>query len=112
MDDIFEVPEQKKSDSEENDKKTDVSITTQTVRDIPIELNIMGLTFDEAQPEVDKYIDRAILLDYSRIRILHGKGTGRLRKKIWKHLKDDLGLSNLYLAPQTEGGSGVTIIEL
>jgi Mismatch repair ATPase (MutS family) len=67
------------------------------------------MTFDEARQEIDQYIDKALLLNRQKIRILHGKGTGQLRKKVWDYLKDDPRISEYYPAPENEGGSGVTI---
>lgn len=108
--DIYEVPKHREKNADQ--MAPQVTITSDVTHEIPFELNIMGLTFDEAQPQVDKYIDQAILLDYSRIRILHGKGSGQLREKVRFHLKSDPRLKDFYPAPRAEGGNGVTILEL
>ncbi len=110
--DLYQVPKGEKA--ENIGKKSDKSIVihTEASHDFSFELNIIGLTFGEAQPEIDKYIDKAILLDLQRIRILHGKGTGQLRKKIWNYLKTNIHISDYYSAPEKEGGSGVTIAVL
>jgi Mismatch repair ATPase (MutS family) len=61
---------------------------------------------------LDKYLDKAILLNYPKVRILHGKGTGQLRRKIWEHLKHDRRIKEFVSAPLQEGGDGVTVVLL
>lgn len=107
--DLYQVPKSEKVKSLSKKSDESVIIHTEVNQDFTLELNIMGLTFGEAQPEIDKYIDKAILLDLQKIRILHGKGTGQLRKKIWNYLKTNIHISDYYPAPEKEGGSGVTI---
>jgi len=107
--DLYQVPENKKVEKLNKMPDKSAIVHTEVSYDFALELNIMGLTFGEAQPEIDKYIDKAILLDLQKIRILHGKGTGQLRKKIWDYLKTNIHISDYYSAPEKEGGSGVTI---
>ena len=107
--DLYQVPKSEKVKNLSKKSDESVIIHTEVNQDFTLELNIMGLTFGEAQPEIDKYIDKAILLDLQKIRILHGKGTGQLRKKIWNYLKTNIHISDYYPAPEKEGGSGVTI---
>ncbi len=111
MNDIYQVPPGKtkrsKTDSDDN-----VSITADFEREIPFEINVMGLTYSEAEPVIEKYIDRAVVMDYTRIRILHGKGTGRLRRQIRDKLDNDTRVAEFSYAPNSEGGSGVTILKL
>jgi len=112
-DDIYKVPQNKiANNSPEKTKDDNVSVFSDFDREIPFEINIMGLTFEEAKPVIEKYIDRAIVMDYKKIRILHGKGTGRLRRKIWDYLKDDGRLEDFYSPSSAEGGTGVTILVL
>jgi DNA mismatch repair protein MutS2 len=107
--DLYQVPENKKVGKISIKADKSAVIHTEVSYDFGLELNIIGLTFGEAQPKIDKYIDKAILLDLQKIRILHGKGTGQLRKKIWEYFKKDSRISDYYSAPEKEGGSGVTI---
>lgn len=79
---------------------------------IKSELNVIGMTVDEAVMEVDKYIDDACLSHLAKIRIVHGKGTGALRSGIHNYLSRCQVVKNYYLAAHGEGDAGVTIVEL
>ena len=107
--DIFKIPEgQKKNQRAKNSKKF-VSVHSEISYDFPFELNVIGFSFEEARPEIDKYIDKAILFDLDKVQIVHGKGTGELRKKIWNYLKSDTRISDYFSPPEQEGGIGVTV---
>ncbi len=108
--DIYEVPKGREHVDHKED--ADISIHANIDNDFAFELNLMGLTFDEARIELDKYIDKAILLNYPKVRILHGKGTGQLRRKIHGYLKDDRRIKEYRSAPLQEGGDGVTVVFL
>ena len=54
---------------------------------VPLEINVIGLTVDEALPVVDKYLDDCVLHNLASCRIVHGMGTGRLRSEIHKMLR-------------------------
>ena len=76
------------------------------------ELNVIGKTTDEAIDAVDKFLDEASLASVSRIRIIHGHGTGALRKAITEMLKGHPHVERFAPAPQDQGGSGATLVEL
>ena len=76
------------------------------------ELNVMGKTVDEACFEIDKYLDDAVLAHISRVTIIHGKGTGALRKGIWQYLKKHPLVQSYHSGEFGEGEYGVTIVEL
>ena len=76
------------------------------------EINVLGMTVDEAVGEIDKYIDDAYLANLSQITIIHGKGTGALRIGIHKYLKKNSHIKSYRLGVYGEGENGVTIIEL
>lgn len=79
------------------------------------EINVIGCTVDEAAGRVQRYLDDAALGGLERVRIIHGKGTGRLRRGIWELLKASArgGLvAGFHLASFEEGGAGATIVEL
>jgi DNA mismatch repair protein MutS2 len=67
---------------------------------------------DEAVEAVDKFIDDAILAGLHRVDIIHGKGTGALRKKITEYLKTHHSIKSFRLGEWNEGGMGVTVVEL
>lgn len=80
--------------------------------DIPSELNVIGQRADEAVEAVDKFLDAASLAGTSQLRIIHGHGTGALRRAIGELLKDHPHVARFNPAPQDQGGSGATVVEL
>jgi len=76
------------------------------------ELKLLGLTFDEAQPLIDEFIDKAMISGLHNLRIVHGKGTGALRTKVRDYLKKKKQVKSIGTPPQEMGGSGVTVISL
>ncbi|MBX2993106.1 MAG: endonuclease MutS2 [Bacteroidetes bacterium] len=80
----------------------------EVVRDI----DLRGMTSEEAVPLVDKFIDTAILTGLHRVDIIHGKGTGALRKKVTEFLSHHPRVKSYRLAEWNEGGSGATVVEL
>ncbi len=76
------------------------------------ELNVIGRTTDEAVAAVDKFLDEASLASLSQVRIIHGHGTGALRRVITEMLKDHPHVARFTAAPQEQGGSGATLVEL
>lgn len=81
-------------------------------KSISPEINIIGLTVDEAIYIVDKYIDDALLSNLNSIRIVHGKGTGKLRNGIHSFLKNHSHVRSFRLGTFGEGEMGVTIVEI
>ena len=75
------------------------------------EINLLGKTVDEAIAELDKYLDDALLAHLSPVRIVHGKGTGALRKGIHNYLRRQKYIKEFHLASFGEGDAGVTIVE-
>ncbi len=76
------------------------------------EINVIGLTVDEAISKIDKYLDDALLSNLSQITIIHGKGTGALRKGIHEYLKKQKHVADYRNGEFGEGDMGVTIVEL
>ncbi|MBQ1490951.1 MAG: endonuclease MutS2 [Blautia sp.] len=77
---------------------------------VPLEINLLGKTVDEAIQELDKYLDDAYLAHLENVRIVHGKGTGALRKGIHDYLKKQKRVSSYRLGEFGEGDAGVTIV--
>lgn len=75
------------------------------------EINLIGKTVDEALGELDKYLDDAYLAHLHTVRIVHGKGTGALRKAVHNHLKHQKYIKSFHLGEFGEGDAGVTIAE-
>ena len=76
------------------------------------EIDIRGETGDDGWFMVDKYLDDALLLKVQSVRIIHGKGTGLLRKHIWNMLKKDRRVASYRMGTFGEGDAGVTVVEL
>lgn len=74
------------------------------------EINLLGLTVDEAIVQLDKYLDDAYIAHLSQVRVVHGKGTGALRAGIHKHLKRLKYVKEFRLGEIGEGDTGVTIV--
>jgi len=85
--------------------------------DIPIaaptwEVNVIGLRADEALPVVEKALDQALLGGLISVSIIHGKGTGRLRKAVWDYLTGHTLVKSFRSGDVQRGGEGVTVVEL
>ena len=76
------------------------------------EINVIGLTVDDAITKIDKYLDDALLSNLSQVTIIHGKGTGALRKGIHDYLKRQKHVASFRNGEFGEGDMGVTILEL
>jgi DNA mismatch repair protein MutS2 len=76
------------------------------------ELNLIGKTTDEAVDLADKFLDAAFLNGLSEVRIIHGHGTGALRKAITEFLREHPHVAKFASAPQDKGGSGAMQVEL
>jgi len=74
--------------------------------------NLLGKRVDEALGEIDQFIDDAVLAGLSPVRIVHGKGTGALRKATHEYLSRDKRVLSFRLGGDGEGGDGVTVAEL
>ena len=74
------------------------------------ELNLHGMFVKEALDITIKYLDDAVLAGLPSVRILHGKGTGALRKAVHEELRENTLVSNYQFAPFDQGGEGVTVV--
>lgn len=100
------------TDNSQRNKTGVGTIVSTKARDISNELDLRGLTVDEALLVTEKYLDDAFLAGLSQISIIHGKGTGALRSAITKLLKRHHGIKAYRVGGFNEGGHGVTIAEL
>jgi DNA mismatch repair protein MutS2 len=76
------------------------------------ELNLIGKTTDEARDAADKFLDEATLHSLPRVRIIHGHGTGALRRAIAELLRDHPHVASFAPAPPDQGGAGATVVQL
>ncbi len=91
---------------------TVVSIKRENVNTIKNEINVIGLTLDDALLQVEKFIDSAILSNFEEVRIVHGKGLKILSTGIQKMLKNHRGVESFRFGKFGEGENGVTIAKL
>ena len=76
------------------------------------EIDLRGMTGDEAWLAVDKYLDEVMLAGLHTVRLIHGKGTGALKAALWRMLKGDGRISSYRIGQYGEGDGGVTVVEL
>ncbi|MBQ8603787.1 MAG: endonuclease MutS2 [Oscillospiraceae bacterium] len=81
-------------------------------RDSNTEINLLGMTVDDAILEVDRFLDNGIMQRLNVLYIIHGKGTGALRSGIHQHLRKHPHVRTFRLGTYGEGESGVTVVEL
>ncbi len=103
--------------TDENEKKeTEIPkgqpLLKGTVEEPSSELNVIGLTVEDALPEVDKFIDQALLHGLEKVQIIHGVGSGRLRDAIGRYLNGHRAVRSLSSGETMKGGRGMTIVEL
>jgi DNA mismatch repair protein MutS2 len=80
--------------------------------DARAELNLIGRTTDEAVDEADKFLDEAYLNGFQMVRIIHGHGTGALRRAIADFLRNHPHVARFAPASPSQGGAGATVVEL
>ena len=76
------------------------------------EVNVIGCTVDDAIARVEKFLDESTVSDQQVVRIIHGHGTGQLRRGLAAFLKEHPLVAKFDLAPTNQGGGGVTVVEL
>ncbi|MDD2370709.1 MAG: endonuclease MutS2 [Firmicutes bacterium] len=82
------------------------------IGNIPMEIDVRGLNVDECIYKLEKYLDQAVLSKYPFIRIIHGMGTGALRKGIWEYLQRLSYIKSFRYGEANEGSIGATIVYL
>lgn len=79
---------------------------------VPSEINLIGLTTDEATDALDRYLDRAALAGLTQVRVIHGIGTGALRKAVEAFLLTHPHVESFARADRRQGGDGATLVSL
>lgn len=103
---------EKSKKEQKTTQKNTVSSSINKSKDISSEVMLIGMTVDEAIPVLEKYIDDAYLSNIGSIRIVHGKGTGTLKKAVHNLLSKHPHIKSYRLGMYGEGDSGVTIAEI
>jgi DNA mismatch repair protein MutS2 len=81
-------------------------------RETATELNLIGWRVSDALPHLDKYIDEAVAAGLQRVRIIHGKGSGRLRAAVHELLTSHPQVKTYMPCGLNEGGWGATLVEI
>jgi DNA mismatch repair protein MutS2 len=89
-----------------------VNVELQPREGLLSELNVIGCTVDEALTRVERFLDESTVTDIQELRIVHGHGTGQLRRAIASMLKEHPLVADVATAPQNQGGGGATIVTL
>ncbi len=92
--------------------RVSVNLQVQSRDDVPTDLNVIGCTVDEALSRAEKFLDEMLLADQRVVRIIHGHGTGQLRRAFGEFLQRHPFVASHQPAPHEQGGSGVTVVEL
>lgn len=101
----------KSNDKEEVESVVTHMVKTSSNQAVKTELDLRGKRYEEAIGDLEKYIDEAIMQGHARVTIIHGKGTGALRKGVEQFIRTHPQIKSSRLGAQNEGGSGVTIVE-
>jgi DNA mismatch repair protein MutS2 len=104
---LSEIKKEKQEERKANAKTSYRPIRTGGVT---TELNIIGKTFNDALPDVEKFLDTALAAGFSPVRIIHGKGSGALRRQIHEYLDRQSFVTQYKLDDVDGGGAGVTLV--
>ncbi|MCI1248211.1 MAG: endonuclease MutS2 [Megasphaera sp.] len=104
---LSEIKKEKQEERRANAKTSYRPIRTGGVT---TELNIIGKTFNDALPDVEKFLDTALAAGFSPVRIIHGKGSGALRRQIHEYLDRQSFVTQYKLDDVDGGGAGVTLV--
>ncbi len=100
------------TEKKDNGKKKSGSRGPRKIMEAKSEVDVRGFIGDDAIFVVDKFLDDAVLSGLVNVRIIHGKGTGALRKVLWDYFKRDKRISEFRMGTFGEGDSGVTVVTL
>jgi len=101
---------QKKKPAQKSAVRSSVSV--ERSNQFKSEIDLRGMTGDEAWLAVDKYLDDAIMYNMQVVHLIHGKGTGALKNALWKFLRGDKRIASFRIGRYGEGDGGVTVVEL
>ena len=109
---FLEKPKNMKDDLTKSPTSSYSTKGTSKTKTANSEINVIGLTVDEAIPLVDKFLDDCFLAKLQTARIVHGKGTGKLRQGIHSFLKKNKRVKSYRIGTYGEGEMGVTVVEM
>jgi DNA mismatch repair protein MutS2 len=92
--------------------KVSVRVDLQPRETMPVDLNVIGCSVDEALAKAERFLDESLLNDQRTIRVIHGYGTGQLKRALAGFLQQHPLVAKVATAPPDQGGGGVTVVEL
>ncbi|HMB81323.1 MAG TPA: Smr/MutS family protein, partial [Vicinamibacterales bacterium] len=92
--------------------RVSVNVELQPRDGTPSDLNVIGCTVDEALTRAERFLDESLLTDQRVIRLIHGYGTGQLKRALTGFLQQHPLVARFATAPPEQGGGGVTVVEL
>jgi len=96
--------------AETQETKQQVIVKSSRSSHVSSELDLRGKRYEEAMKDLDLYIDAAILANYPRVTIIHGRGTGAIQQGVHKTLRSHRSVASFEFAPMNTGGNGATIV--
>ncbi len=93
-------------------KKSQSTVSVDRSNTFKSEIDLRGMTGEEAWLAVDKYLDDAVMYNMKSVHLIHGKGTGALKNALWKFLRGDKRIASFRIGKYGEGDGGVTVVEL
>jgi DNA mismatch repair protein MutS2 len=92
--------------------RINVHVELQPREGMPTDLNVIGCTVDEAIARAQRFLDESLLTDLRVVRLIHGYGTGQLKRALTGFLQQHPLVARFAAAPPGQGGGGVTVVEL
>ena len=99
-------------EQKDENKKTNNFIFKRNNDNISLDVNVIGKNTEDALIEIEKYIDKVLIAGYDSFTIIHGVGSGILRKNIAKYLEKNKYILNFRSGNENEGGLGVTVVNM
>lgn len=112
MSTVVRIRDLEKLEGEGKVRATRQTAKTPSIDDINREIHLRGMTVDEATEALDRFLDQAVLAGLPQVYVVHGKGTGALRRGLTEYLKNHPEVESLTLGNWNEGGAGVTVVKL
>ncbi len=113
---LEKVPQKQEEKLQKRKKLVNVNIQPRIIKtssnNISGHIDLRGERYEQAMNDLDRYLDQAVLNNLSTIEVIHGKGTGALRKGVTKMLRSDRRVKSYQFANPNEAGDGATIVKL
>jgi DNA mismatch repair protein MutS2 len=107
-----EIRQLRKLEKQSLRKKAQAKYLYSESENVNRELHLRGFTADEAMDRLEKFLDQAIIAGLNQVYVIHGKGTGALRRTLTVYLKNHKEVASIRLGDFNEGGAGVTVVKL